>query len=69
MENEGEALYIPKYEFMKSINEKELSKMIENFKKTHSVFNVQYSTCPYTSSTGMLSGVYHCVMIEYGEKP
>jgi predicted secreted protein len=58
-----------KLEFMKSTNEKELFKMVENFKKTHSVFSAQYSTCPYTSSTGMLSGVWHCVMLEYSDNP
>ncbi len=67
MRNEGVALSIPKYEFMKSTNEKELSKMIENFKKTHSISSVQYSACSYNTSAGY-NHVWHCVCIEYEDK-
>lgn len=58
-----------KYKFIKSTNENDLTNTIEEFGKKYSIYSIQYQTCPYTSSTGMLSGVYHCVMIEYGEKP
>jgi hypothetical protein len=58
-------MIIAKYEFMKSFSEKDLHNMIENFKKTHTVYNVQYSTCPHTSEA--IHRIYHCVCIEYSD--
>lgn len=58
-------MIISKYEFMKSFSEKELHRMIENFKKKRTIHNVQYSTCPHTNE--LIHRMYHCVCIEYSD--